>query len=141
MKSLGALIVIVLALLVPGCATSEPTGPKFVAPTPSEIQASDPGPVPTDYEAAIREFWASRLKDPTSPLYAFRSPVKGYSSRLPDGQPYCFGWRIPYALNAKNSYGGYSGNEAYSGFFKDGKLRAMYREIGDSPVLIETLPQ
>ena len=66
--------------------------------------------------------------------YRFGDPIQGWvPSHLfrRDEEPlvrgYEFGWTVAFAVNAKNSYGGYTGEERYEALFQDGRLRAVLR--------------
>jgi hypothetical protein len=46
------------------------------------------------------------------------------------GRPYepghVFGWIVDIGVNAKNGYGGYTGEQAYDAFFANGQLRGIF---------------
>ena len=73
---------------------------------------------------------ASRLKDPFSARYNFGQPQKGVSQDgWARGGKKHFGWIVPVSINAKNSYGGYTGDKQYYFFLSDGQIgdiTAMY---------------
>lgn len=74
----------------------------------------DYGPMPVNYEAEIEAYFETILKDPYSAKYSYRgSPVKGYCNEglAYGGQVSWYGWAVPVQINAKNSFG------AYTGFF------------------------
>ena len=127
-----AFIVIVGAF---GCATPVPH------PSELEIAQSDPGLLPVDWEAQIRTYWANKLIDPTSPLFTFDAPKKGYSTKLDNGKTYRFGWHVWHTVNGKNSFGGYTGRQTYIAFFYEGRLRVMYQDFGRGYTIpIDVLP-
>ncbi len=79
--------------------------------------------VPGKYQQAIRAYMAQRLKDPYSAVYRFDTPYKAMlkDGLLVGGQKH-FGWIVPTWINAKNSFGGYSGEQLYIiMFFSDHK--------------------
>lgn len=84
-----------------GCATP---------PTQQEISSADYGPEPSNYQAVIKDYMASALKDPESARYEFyrKTTEKGFS-----GNPRTYGWVTCFNVNAKNSYGGYTGMQKY----------------------------
>ena len=55
-----------------------------------------------------------RLKDPYTAVYRFDAPFKAMlkDGPLVGGQKH-FGWIVPTWINAKNSFGGYSGEQLY----------------------------
>lgn len=65
----------------------------------------------------IKKHFALSLIDPTSPIYAFRKPIKGYSS---NGK--IFGWMVCGYVNAKNRFGGYTGSIPFSTLIRNGKI-------------------
>jgi hypothetical protein len=78
------------------------------------------GPYPTDYEGLIKTWAELKLKDPESARYVqFSKPRKEWA--VADSQP-IYGWSVCATINAKNSYGGYSGAQVYWFFFRDGKI-------------------
>jgi hypothetical protein len=88
------------ACVLMGCATP---------PTREELQMADYGPAPADYQATIKTFMERVLKDPESARYDFRkTPVQGFS-----GNPREYGWVTCVGINAKNSFGGYTGVQQY----------------------------
>lgn len=111
--------------LLAGCETP------IKLPSHETIQASDPGPIPADWEKQIRAFWASNLIDPTAPIYEFGEPRKGCTSELDEGKAYRFVWNVSHTVNSKNSYGGYTGKQSYLAIFYNGRLRVICRDFGD----------
>lgn len=86
--------------LLGGCATAPP-------PTALELSSADYGESPTDYQSSIKGYMASTLKDPESARYEFGSqPVKAWHGR---GGVRYYGYAVCASVNAKNSYGGYTG--------------------------------
>ena len=91
--------------------------------TTAGLATADYGIVPDGYEAAIKEYFSSRLKDPYSAVYRFEFPRRAwYRDGLVFGGKIHYGFIVPVGLNAKNSYGGYVGEEAHAIFFRDGHL-------------------
>ena len=68
-------------------------------------------------EAAIK----ARLKDPYSAKFRFREPYRGW---IKQAKPCKIGYGYLYDVyvNAKNSYGGYTGEKRYTYLFQDGML-------------------
>lgn len=95
-----SLVAAALAITLAGCA-------QIKAPTDAEAAAADYGPFPADFEQTIRRFNAARLKDPASAQYAAWSAPQTYWFGTRDTSTY--GYLVCVALNAKNSFGGYTG--------------------------------
>jgi hypothetical protein len=103
------------------------------APTPREIAAADYGSPPTDHKSQIKNYFSKVLKDPESARYGeFTEPRKGYARVegraliSPDGGAWLptnvFGYEVSVQVNAKNSYGAYTGFERYLFLFRNGKI-------------------
>ncbi|WP_413496361.1 hypothetical protein [Morganella psychrotolerans] len=95
------IFIILVALFISGCVAK---------PTMIEEQHADYGDKPSKelYEAKVKAYQESRLKDPMSAVYSFSEPRKGWC--IFNGKVN-FGWIVDYTLNAKNSYGGYVGTK------------------------------
>ena len=108
-------------------------------PVPSQGQIAagvqEPAPASFLYENIIKSYWERVLYDPNSAIYRFGTPKKSYSTRLGGGIAY--GWLIPFELNAKNQFGGYTGAKVYEAFFYEGRLRIIYRESKYPEVIFE----
>lgn len=103
-----------------GCATY--TIAVDYQPTPDEIATADYGGFPSDYQQIIKDFMQTRLKDPYSAQYRFdREPHKSYvSASTRERTIFCY--RESVHINAKNSYGGYTGEHDYSFYIRDGEV-------------------
>ena len=109
------------ALTLAGCVT---------APTPEMVANANYGArPPATYKQLIQDDVNARLIDPTSPLYTFENPMKGYIMVTPK-TPH-FGWLVCGTVNSKNRMGGYAGKVPYYGFFREGELIAV--KIGENP--------
>lgn len=137
MKILTA-IIIGAVLLLPGCST--------VSLTPQQKAAANFGVLPADYELAIQGLMRQTLKDPDSATYRFGKPQKGFSrDGWAVGGKDHYGYIVPAAINAKNSYGGYAGESAYYFLFSEGMImditfmftqgRANYVELAPGEVI------
>src|SRR5690606_37667261 len=86
-----------------------------------------PMPDPADTERMVRAWGEVNLKDPDSARYTFGPLKKGYyrpnqiPGSLPTGKAH-FAWEQLVVINAKNSYGGYTGQQAYTFYFRDGRM-------------------
>jgi len=68
------------------------------------------------------------LKDPESARYKIEPPYRAYANQSPrDGGVFLWhGYRVDFYINAKNSFGGYTGFKPYFAMFRDGKLVSAY---------------
>lgn len=101
---LGALVLSVL--LLSGCG---------VQPTKEQLAAADYGAFPRNYKPKIEAFMSGILKDPESAKYRYSMPCQGYWSNPAIGR-WCeihYGWIVDCEVNAKNSFGGYTGFKPY----------------------------
>lgn len=110
--------ILAMALLLLGCAGS---------PTAEETATADYGAMASavEYKSQIENYFNSNLKDPASIQYKSISPPrKGYVRIANDwvGSSTVYGYMVDATINAKNSYGGYTGFKTYSFLFRDGKL-------------------
>ena len=116
-KVLLAALVVASSITMVGCA---PKPPSQVA-----ISSANYGTLPNDYQQKIKNHMASILKDPESARYAFEPPFKGYSqdgSLAPTSGGVMYGQIVGVQVNAKNSYGGYTGNQLYVFMFSNGMM-------------------
>jgi len=118
-KRFLALPAFCVGLALGGC------GPAYVAdplPTTLEIQSSDAGAYPTNYEDIVKQYYAKRLKDPYSAQYGhITSPRKEfYDVITSDSKVRRFGYLVCVTLNAKNSYGAYTGFKTNGIIIRDG---------------------
>ena len=91
-------LIVLTALLLGGCVS---------APTSEEMTSADYGPPPKDYEATVREYLSHTLKDPYSyDLKFLFEPRKDWSGL---GARKQFGYAVCANVNAKNSFGAYTG--------------------------------
>lgn len=107
-----------LSLALIGCAGQQP-------PSSVQIAGANYGSLPANYQEQIKSYFGSVLKDPYTAHYAFDKPFKGYSQDgawAPSGGKVFFGWVAPVNVNARNSYGGYTGNKPYVFIFSEGQL-------------------
>lgn len=105
------LVLAVLAiLLLNGCALMN-------RPSPEQIAKADYGTFPFDYQVIVKEYMDTVLKDPSSAQYSdWRGPDQGYVSNMNGA---FFGYRVCVFVNAKNSYGGYTGKQPHAFVIKN----------------------
>jgi hypothetical protein len=80
--------------------------------------------MPSDYEALIKAEMEYMLKDPESARFRFGTPTRAYSNKgLIYGGGIAFvGHAVTVHINARNSYGGYTGFKEYTALFSNGSL-------------------
>ncbi len=107
-------LIAVLAVAILGGCAMPPT-----APTAKEITGADYGPEPENYKELITAYMLNQLKDPDSAKFEFNKPPAkawfGYGDKI-------FGWGVCATVNAKNSYGGYTGKQGSYFVIKDGAI-------------------
>jgi hypothetical protein len=100
-------------------------------PSTTEIQFANYGsPIAqADAEHIAKGFINDMLKDPESARWDCDSIYKGW---LQDGLvghgAVHYGYRLDCNVNAKNSFGGYTGKRAYQFIIKNNQLDAVYGE-------------
>lgn len=111
MRLAAALSLALVSVLTAGCT---------IEPTAEEWASADYGvaPVSSEVEPALRERIASVLKDPDSAKYTFATPAAGWWS-VNQSRP-LFGYICLVGVNAKNSYGGYTGEQPYIACVRNG---------------------
>ena len=108
--------------LLAGCATQAQKADeafdayKATLPEPN----ANYGSYPSDYQALIKAYMAKTLKDPESARYAeFSTPRKEHAIA---NRRAIYGYSSCVQVNAKNSYGGYTGNQQFWFFFQNGQI-------------------
>lgn len=118
LRLITACLLLVSANLI-GCAN---TG----MPNATEQKAAYHGPEPTTLQIqnAINKHIETTLKDPFSAMIKdISKPVEGHiRGALIDGYPLSYGWLLTFSVNAKNSYGGYTGYQKYTLLLRDGAV-------------------
>lgn len=92
-------VIAAVAVVVGGCATK---------PTQADLAQADFGDFPNDYETIVKSYYGEVLKDPGSVQYRNITHPKVYAT-WGMGGPTRYGYLVCVTLNAKNSYGGYTG--------------------------------
>ncbi|WP_454878595.1 hypothetical protein [Serratia inhibens] len=118
MKKIAVVAAVFASLLLSGCA-------KQLPPSQAQISTASYGELPKDYQEQIKNHFNATLKDPYSAQYKFLPTFKGYSQDgpwSPSGGKVSFGWIVPVLVNAKNSYGGYTGDQKYVFIFSGGVM-------------------
>ncbi len=108
-KNMKAKTILTLAacLVLAGCA-GPPAQSTAEGPTQEEIANAIYPPKP-DYRKEALIYFHNTLKDPASAVYDNWTLQHAWIATPPAG----FGWIVHVSVNAKNSYGGYTGAEDY----------------------------
>jgi hypothetical protein len=114
-----------LALTLSGCAAT---------PSATERASADYGRPITqgECEKIARENILPKLKDPSSAGLSFGQCQKRARHSIPIfGIPKQYGYFIPVTVNAKNSFGGYTGQRLWTVLIRDGRaIRRTYPDQG-----------
>ena len=124
-------VVFFLVVFIAICATGCAPGVKEMSH--AEILMADYGVYPEDYQQAVKDYMNGILIDPGSARYSnWKGPSKGGVKDSFAG--YVFGYRVCVDINAKNSFGGYTGNQRSFFIIKDGKVAYRYGSKGSGTV-------
>jgi hypothetical protein len=116
MKTLICMSLAVACLAFAGCGTPAPTSQQFAV--------ADYGPPIGEKDREIIKEWArAGLKDPDSAKFEFEEPRK---AAVQENRVWTYVWVQKFWINAKNSYGGYTGREPYWVYYRDGRI---YRKV------------
>ncbi|SFG28624.1 hypothetical protein [Neptunomonas qingdaonensis] len=122
MKRILTLLVAITMMV--GCTTNV---------TKEQLQNANYGTLPTSYDTTVDNYLNDSLKDPDSKRVKYiDTPKKGHWYYSGDQ----FGYFVCAAVNAKNSYGGYTGKSLYFFGFHNEELQAVFndKELGGSYV-------
>lgn len=114
-----------ILVVISGCVATQPTTSSSKPSSKSiaaqvDIANADFGPYPNDYEALIKQWAATGLKDPESARYGrISKPRKEWM--VESLKPF-YGYSVCVDINAKNAYGGYTGAQKFWFMFRDGKI-------------------
>ena len=120
----GLLIVLIFTmLLLSSCS--------FGPPTLENLSSADYGsPISQqDAEAQAQQFLRRYLKDPDSASYEWNPVYRGWMREAPiHGGGLKFGYILDGNINAKNSFGGYTGLKPYKFVFYNGNIVSVYAQ-------------
>ncbi|PHM46493.1 hypothetical protein [Xenorhabdus miraniensis] len=130
-KSFFSVVLLLPSLLLTGCINgsvgNQPPHPerKQEPSLMSKIDFSkaDYGSEPSNYKNLVKSHFETILKDPASAKYSnWTKPMKEVmiQNKLP-----VFGYSLCVNVNAKNSYGGYTGNQLYWVFIKNNQVERI----------------
>lgn len=93
---------------------------KDAVPEPIPVEQADCGPYPSNYETLVQQWAATNLKDPESARYGrISKPRREYM--IASLKPF-YGYSVCADINAKNSYGGYTGSKTFWFLIRDGRI-------------------
>jgi hypothetical protein len=108
------MIYCISALLLFGCANATITS--------QEAARANFGTLRENWQTIVRGYYSmpGQLKDPYSAVYRFEKPRKGFAQdgALAGGKRH-YGWIMPTWINAKNSFGGFTGYELHIAFLSN----------------------
>lgn len=129
-------------LLLAGCAGQSATDRNWAKEMDAQFNAykatlpepgADYGKYPNNYQALIKEFMNSVLKDPGSAQYSnFSKPRKEHA--IADRRA-IYGYSACVMVNAKNSFGGYTGAKQYWFFIHNGNV-VRYQTVSGKKTII-----
>lgn len=109
--------------LLSGCAMGPPTS--------EQLATADYGsPISQqDAETLAKKFLSRHLKDPNSATYEWNSVYTGWLREAPiNGGSLKFGYILEGMVNAKNSFGGYTGSKPFKFIFYNGNISSVYSQ-------------
>ncbi len=124
-QEMKLLILPILALIITGCATEAKKNDAVVDAWKTTLPApnADYGAYPENYETLIKQYFSKTLKDPESVRYSeFSTPRKEHAIKKAGEKLAIYGYSACVLVNAKNSYGGYTGNKQYWFLFRNGEI-------------------
>jgi hypothetical protein len=136
MRRVAETLIIVCMLALAGCATQL---------SQTEMDSADYGSPISQVEAESRakEFFNMHLKDPMSAVFSwnpiYQGHMRGNSFMAAGGTKPHFGYVLDGAVNAKNSFGGYTGAQPYSILFRNGEIDRVYGPERMGSTFIQTL--
>lgn len=127
-------IVLVLALsslILSGCGVMYRSAAEdFMRTQPASAWGKPP---PANHNELEKNFILGLLKDPNSAMISFGEPtriVTSASALSPQVVPV---WASPVYVNARNSFGGYTGRKRWLFCYQNGKLHSLERD-GDGTI-------
>lgn len=127
------ILVMTLALCIStlaGCASP---------PTQQEIQGADYGAsvYQSDAENVVKAYFNANLKDPESARYTFGTVQRGWGvGNAFQGRKVEGGYLLDMSVNAKNSFGGYTGAKPYRFLLRNDKIIKVW-EVSPNGTLLQ----
>ena len=109
------LLIVIFTLLLSGCMS---------APTKQQTDSANYGPVPNNHETTIKNSLQYILKDPSSAVVQrITKPRKEWFLNPENlNTKFDYAWLSCALINAKNSFGGFTGAKQYVFFIKNNKV-------------------
>jgi hypothetical protein len=116
MKTTKRLLLTIAMLALASCASF---------PNAQQNASADHGPYPANYKEIVHNYIAKTFKDPYSVRdLEINKPTKGWftGARI-FGEPSAYyGWEVIFTVNAKNSFGAYTGRQQIDLLVRDGQV-------------------
>lgn len=120
MRFIYGVVMMCAILFLTSCATM---------PTQQELASADYGRYPDNYEQTIKTYLEPILKDPSSAQYRYlKGPEKKWTRIVTQSN---YGYRVCYMINAKNSFGGFTGYKTHYFLIRDGVVVQHVYESGE----------
>ncbi|PHM22240.1 hypothetical protein [Xenorhabdus ehlersii] len=103
------ILIVGCMFLITGCVTPM---------TKQEIASAKYDKLPANYQEVLKDIIAYTLKDPSSAKYKFHDARLAYTPASRN-----VAYVVPVEINAKNSYGGYTGYKTRYYVYIDGKYK------------------
>ncbi|MDQ2658799.1 MAG: hypothetical protein M3Y03_00080 [Verrucomicrobiota bacterium] len=94
-------------------------------PSAAQNAAADHGPYPANYEVIVRRWIKQTFNDPYSLRdLTISKPAKGWRTGAPlfGEKAVNYGWEVLVTVNAKNTFGAYTGLQTYDLILRDGRV-------------------
>jgi hypothetical protein len=108
---------------------------QYVYPTPEQLSKADYGPLPSNYEEAVKSRFEGTLLDPDSAVYAFSFPTQAWYRK---GQTILYGWAVCGTVSAKNRYGEYVGPTPFYVLIRNEEVVVLLTEYSARITCMET---
>jgi len=119
-------------IVLAGCVPAAPI-------TKQELASANYGAPMTQAQitASARQFFDGYLKDPYSAVYHWQPAQKGIiTTSILEGRKHLAGYILDGVVNAKNSYGGYTGDEHFQLLVRDGTVIHASKEDPETGAMV-----
>lgn len=132
-----AAAVLAIAIATASCAVFP-----SATPTRSQLEDADFGPEPSveEAESIATEYLDAVLKDPGSKIVSFGDIERRWYHIGWRWSPHRYAWGLPATVNAKNSYGGYTGAQGWIFYFRGQLIVAVATPVLDYPNATSGVP-
>lgn len=120
---LPACAAILIVSAVSSCQTHSQNKPPVEQGWKPDTENADYGAYPTNYVDLIKSWYMNNLKDPDSAKFVhFSRPRKEHAITNQFNKEAMFGYSVCATVNAKNSYGGYTGGRTMWFLIRNGLI-------------------